>query len=124
MGTDKFKKQINKNKEIRTSTDEVTEALYKEMETAEVKPEPQKEPQIIITSPVEKRATGRPKGDDTVRKTVYIPRYNWPYVQAAVKLHGGNLQRYINDIIQNDIDRNRDRYKDLADLFRSIDNNI
>ena len=130
MGTNKFKNQINKNKELKTSTDEVTEALYKEAEKSEIMPEPQPEERPAVnTSPADasfpsSKGKGRPKGDDTIRKTIYIPQYNWPYVQAAQKIHGGNLQKYLNDLIQNDIDRNREKYKELADLYRSIDGNL
>ena len=125
MGTDKFKRQINKNKALKTSTDEVTESLYEAQEkeeipfeepkAAHIMPEPVKE-----TGPV-KKSPGRPKGEDTIRKTLYIPDELWYYVQAAVKLNGGNLQTYFNDLIKTDIGRNLEKYKELAELYRSID---
>ena len=96
MGTDKFKRQINKNKALKTSTDEVTESLYEAQEKEEI---PYEEPKAaqIMPEPVKetahvKKSPGRPKGEDTVRKTLYIPDELWYYVQAAVKLNGGNLQ--------------------------------
>ncbi len=128
MGTDKFKQQIKKNNELRTSTDEVTDALYEEAEKKTITQASVSEPSVPAVSPpvepvpkVSKRSVGRPKGDDTVRKTIYIPDHMWPYIQAAVKLNGGNLQKYLNGLLEADIDKNRDKYRELADLFRSID---
>ena len=125
MGTDKFKRQINKNKALKTSTDEVTESLYEAQEKEEIPYEEPKAAQIMPepvneAAPV-KKSPGRPKGEDTVRKTLYIPDELWYYVQAAVKLNGGNLQTYFNDLIKTDIGRNLEKYKELAELYRSID---
>ncbi len=149
MGRDKFIKQIKKNS--KTSTDAITEELYNSLEDApsneagEAEPvnndnkpadndDKSYQPESLTEAapnleadsniPVARKSAGRPKGDDTVRKTIYIPQYNWPYVQAAVKYHDGNLQKYFNGLIQDDIDRHREKYRELAELYRSIDESL
>ena len=129
MRNDKFKNQIRKNKEAATSTETIVESLYEESEAVR---EPEKELTATVTAPEplwsttviskgERRQAGRPKGEETLQKTVYIPKYLWPYVQAAVKVNGGNMQKYFSTLIEADINKNRAAYNGLAEIYRSLD---
>ena len=114
MRNEKFKNQIKKNKAAVNSSEGIAEALYEE--------EKNEEP-IVYSEPSRpaRKSVGRPRGEDTIQKTIYIPRYLWSFVQAAVKVNGGNLQSYLSGLIEADINKNRDKYKDLADIFKTID---
>ncbi len=127
MKNEKFMNQIKKNKAAATSTETIVEALYEEEKIEELPKEPVLEPEPVVTRPlplprsVSRRTVGRPKGEETIQKTVYIPKYLWPFVQAAVKKNGGNLQSYFGSLLETDINRNRDKYKELAEIYRTLD---
>lgn len=127
MKNEKFMNQIKKNKAAATSTETIVEALYEEEKIEELPKEPVLEPEPDVTRPlplpqsVSRRTVGRPKGEETIQKTVYIPKYLWPFVQAAVKKNGGNLQSYFGSLLETDINRNRDKYKELAEIYRTLD---
>ena len=125
MKNQKFSDQLKKNKNASTSTDAIADSLYKEADSVHEETETvkyQSEPVYrTFTEPARvKSPVGRPKGDNTIQKTVYIPEYLWPYVQAAVKQNGGNMQKYFNSLIEADIAKNRSRYNAAAELYMSL----
>ncbi len=127
MKNEKFMNQIKKNKAAATSTETIVDALYEDEKVEEAPKEATLEPEPVVTipltmpRPVNRRTAGRPKGEETIQKTVYIPKYLWPFVQAAVKKNGGNLQSYFGSLLETDINRNRDKYKELAEIYRTLD---
>ncbi len=128
MRNEKFKNQIKKNKEASTSTETIVEALYEE-EPKEVVVREIQEPKTLtvnvdipdIPKPAIRRPAGRPRGEETIQKTVYIPKYLWPFVQAAIKKNGGNMQSYFGSLLETDINKNREKYKELAEIYRTLD---
>lgn len=69
-------------------------------------------------SSVQKNKGGRPSHGDVKKITLAIPAELIKDIEVAAVAFKGNRTAYINHLIQNDLQANMDRYRELAALLK------